>query len=1021
MLDRRLVKSLARMVGRQYVLTQPADLLVYSYDSSTAVGTPDAVVLPASTEQVAGILRLCHQHRLPFIARGAGTNLSGGSAPVHGGLVVGLTRMDRVLEVDPANQVAVVQPGVVNLQLQALLAPDGLQFCPDPASQKVSTIGGNVAENAGGPHCLKYGVTANHVLGLTVVLPSGEVRQFGSRALETCSEVGRPQPGKPRPAHFPGGNVPLSVCPCELPGYDLVGLFIGSEGTFGVATEMILRLRPLPESTQVVVAIFDTLEASGEAVSRIIAEGILAAALEIMDRSTMEAVEASFPSGLPTDAEALLLIELDGLKEALDRRASRCAAICREFHARQVEIGRTAEERERLWAARRSAFGATARLSPSMLVNDATVPRTRIPEVLRQMQDIERRHGLRIAKVFHAGDGNLHSNILFKRDDPAELERAKAASVEIFHLCASVGGTITGEHGVGAEKPEHMKLIYSPADLDAQWQLKRIFDPLAISNPGKVLPGSLHGQNAVVLPGFRQATLGPHGRNAVVSPGLRRATSSAHGQTNGGLLAGRVEGSPVGASALERIEAVVSPAHLFTATAQVSEYAVEGRTPLAVASPGSAEEVAGLLRTASEAQLSVLLRGAGRHHYLGAPPEPIGLVVSLTRLNAIVEYDPQDLTVTAQAGISLGELRRVVGEHGQMLPLDPPGPETATLGGIASANLAGPMRTRHGSPRDLVIGLRAALTNGEVIKAGGRTVKNVAGYAINRLFVGSLGSVGAITEITARLVPLPEARATLAAPLAPDEAAEVTSWLVGSQLEVAACQVLNYPAAQRLRGVQPPRGGRPPEAGQTNSGSPAGRVAGLPVGAPARGRPLEAGQTNGGLPVGAPGQQLLLVGLAGDREAVARQEREIRSRVREMESLDPEAADAAWDGVRALAYPGLAAVLVRVVVPLSRVHEMIALVSLRQGWSASAQAGDGLVHVSPPDGEPEPQTSDGLMAIRAAAEQMGGYAVLESGPVELKRRHSVWGQMANLELMLDLKGAYDPVGILGCGRLLGGM
>jgi FAD/FMN-containing dehydrogenase len=1003
MLDRRLVKSLARTVGRQHVLTQPADLLVYSYDSSTAVGTPDAVVLPASTEQVAGILRLCHQHRLPFIARGAGTNLSGGSAPVHGGLVVGLTRMNRVLEVDAANQVAVVQPGVVNLQFQALLAPDGLQFCPDPASQKVSTIGGNVAENAGGPHCLKYGVTVNHVLGLTVVLPSGEVRQLGSRALETCSEVARPQPGKPRPAHFPGGNAPLSVCPCELPGYDLVGLFIGSEGTFGVATEMILRLRPLPESTQVVVAIFDTLEASGEAVSRIIAEGILAAALEIMDRSTMEAVEASFPSGLPTDAEALLLIELDGLKEALDRRASRCAEICREFHARQVEIGRTAEERERLWAARRSAFGATARLSPSMLVNDATVPRTRIPEVLRQMQDIERRHGLRIAKVFHAGDGNLHSNILFRRDDPAELERAKAASVEIFHLCASVGGTITGEHGVGAEKPEHMKLIYSPADLDAQWQLKRIFDPLAIANPGKVLPGSLHGQNAVVLPSFRQATLGPHGQTSHMPGGQDAA------------------GSSVGASALGRLEAVVSPPHLFTATAQVSEYAVEGRTPLAVASPGSAEEVAGLLRTASEAQLSVLLRGAGRHHYLGAPPEPIGLVVSLTRLNAIVEYDPQDLTVTAQAGISMGELQRVLGEHGQMLPLDPPGPEAATLGGIASANLAGPMRTRHGSPRDLVIGLRAALTNGEVIKAGGRTVKNVAGYAINRLFVGSLGSVGAITEITARLVPLPEARATLAAPLAPAAAAEVTSWLVGSQLEVAACQVLNYPAAQRLRGVQPPRGGRPPEAGQTNSGSPAGRVAGLPVGAPARGRPLEAGQTNGGLPVGAPGQQLLLVGLAGDREAVARQEREIRSRVREIESLDPEAADAAWDGVRALAYPGLAAVLVRVVVPLSRVHEMIALVSLRQGWSASAQAGDGLVHVSPPDGEPEPQTSDGLMAIRAAAEQMGGYAVLESGPVELKRRHSVWGQMANLELMLNLKGAYDPVGILGCGRLLGGM
>jgi glycolate oxidase subunit GlcD len=418
---------------------------------------PDGVVLPASTQEVSAVLKLCSQHKIPFIARGAGTNLSGGAAPVHGGLVVGVSRMNRVLSIDPANQLAVVQPGVVNLQFQAMAAPYGLQFCPDPASQKVSTIGGNVAENAGGPHCLKYGVTVNHILGLTVVLPSGEVRQFGSQALDP-------------------------------PGYDLVGLFVGSEGTFGIATEVTLKLRPLPEGTQVVVGIFDTLEASGRAVSTIIGQGIVAAALEIMDRSTMEAVEASFPSGLPTDAEAFLLIELDGLLEALDARAEQCARICREAGARTVEIGKSPADRERLWAARKSAFGATARLSPAMLVNDATVPRTRIPEVVREMQEIERKHRVRIAKVFHAGDGNLHSNILYDRAHPEELERAKAASVDIFHLCASVGGTITGEHGVGSEKPEYMRLIYSPDDLAAQRQLKRLFDPAGLANPGKVLP-----------------------------------------------------------------------------------------------------------------------------------------------------------------------------------------------------------------------------------------------------------------------------------------------------------------------------------------------------------------------------------------------------------------------------------------------------------------------------------------------------------------------------------------------------
>ncbi|MCJ7822019.1 MAG: FAD-binding protein, partial [Armatimonadetes bacterium] len=367
------------------------------------------------------------------------------------------SRMNRVVEIDVPNQRAVVQPGVVNLALQNALAPHGLQFCPDPASQKASTIGGNVAENAGGPHCLKYGVTVNHVLGLTVVLPSGEVRRFGGKAQ-------------------------------DFPGYDLVGLFVGSEGTFGVATEMVLRLRPLTEGAQIVVAFFDSLEAAGESVSRIIAAGIVPAALEIMDKTTIEAVEASFPSGLPTDMEAVLLIELDGVKEALDRQAERCAGICRELKARSVEIGRTAEERERLWAARRSAFGATARISPSMLVSDATVPRTRLPEVLRQIQEIERKHGLRIAKIFHAGDGNLHSNIMYERQDPEGLERAEAAAAEIFQVAAGVGGTITGEHGVGSEKPRFMELIYSPEDMAAQRKVREVFDPAGIATPGKILP-----------------------------------------------------------------------------------------------------------------------------------------------------------------------------------------------------------------------------------------------------------------------------------------------------------------------------------------------------------------------------------------------------------------------------------------------------------------------------------------------------------------------------------------------------
>ncbi|MFB3883307.1 MAG: FAD-binding oxidoreductase [Armatimonadota bacterium] len=456
-MDRKLIRALQKLVGRDNVLTEPADTMLYGYDSSTAVGRPDAVVFPASSEEVAKIVKLCAERGIPFVPRGAGTNLSGGSVPLRGGVVIALSRLNRVLQIDRDNQLAVVQPAVVNLDLQKTLAGYGLQFCPDPASQKVSTLGGNIAENAGGPHCLKYGVTINHVLGLTVVLPSGEIRHFGGAV-------------------------------ADAPGYDLVGAFIGSEGTLGIVTEMVLKLRPLPEDAQIVLAVFETLEASGEAVSRIISAGILPAALEIMDRQTIAAVEASFPSGLPLDVEAVLLIELDGIKESLDRQAEQCAQICRDLNARSVQIGRTQAERDKLWTARKSAFGATARLSPAMLVNDATVPRTKLPQVLRAIQEIEKRHGIRIAKVFHAGDGNLHSNILYDRNDPHDFERAEAATAEIFRVCVEAGGTLTGEHGVGAEKVKFMHLLYSPQDLEAQRKLKLLFDPRGLANPGKILP-----------------------------------------------------------------------------------------------------------------------------------------------------------------------------------------------------------------------------------------------------------------------------------------------------------------------------------------------------------------------------------------------------------------------------------------------------------------------------------------------------------------------------------------------------
>jgi glycolate oxidase len=461
MLSPRVLKQLRKVVGKESLLTDPADLLLYSRDSSVARGAlPDAVLLPVSTAQVAEIVRVCCEHRIPFTPRGAGTNLSGGAVTPFGGLVISLARMDRILEIDLLNRCAAVEPGVVNLELQQALAPHKLQFCPDPASQKASTIGGNVAENAGGPHCLKYGVTSNHILGSEVVLPDGEVVQLGGKAPELC-------------------------------GSDLVGLFVGSEGTLGIVTKIIVRLSPLPGEVRTLSAIFDSLEAAGQATTEIIAAGVLPAAMEIMDKMMLWALREAGQALYPDGAEAVLIVELEGGDASLERRAAQCEKICRDNGAREVSAGGSAEERERLWTGRRAAYGAGAKISPKFLVNDGTVPRDKLAEVLRQVQEVGRRHRVRIGNFFHAGDGNLHPNIYFDADDPEERERAEAAAKEILEICVRAGGTVSGEHGIGLEKKSAMALVFSPAELAIMRKLKQFFDPLGICNPGKVLPDAV--------------------------------------------------------------------------------------------------------------------------------------------------------------------------------------------------------------------------------------------------------------------------------------------------------------------------------------------------------------------------------------------------------------------------------------------------------------------------------------------------------------------------------------------------
>jgi glycolate oxidase subunit GlcD len=458
-MEASLLAALNRIVGSRWVRHRRAELVTYAMDGlPTHESVPGVVVMPGSPEQVRETVRLLHLLQVPFVARGAGTGLSGGALADPGTVLIALTRLNRILSVDPVQRRAVLQPGVVNARLSEAVLPYGLYYVPDPSSQAACTIGGNVAENAGGPHCLKYGVTTNHIVALEVILPDGSTARLGSVH------------GEPW-------------------GPDLVGLFVGSEGMFGIATEITVRLERIPESVRTMLADFPTVRAASEAVSAVIAAGIVPAALEMMDRACVAAVEASiYAAGYPTDAAAVLLVELDGQGAAVEGEAALVLAILTECGAREVRSASSPADRARLWQGRKKAFGAMGRIARDLAVQDAVVPRSALPAIMDQIEGIRREYDLTISNVFHAGDGNLHPNISFDRRDPAVLGRVRSACREIMAACVAVGGSITGEHGVGNDKLDYMPWIFDADTLAAMRAVRQAFDPAELANPGKVVP-----------------------------------------------------------------------------------------------------------------------------------------------------------------------------------------------------------------------------------------------------------------------------------------------------------------------------------------------------------------------------------------------------------------------------------------------------------------------------------------------------------------------------------------------------
>lgn len=671
MLHETALRSLQQVLPKGQIFTNRASLIAYEVDAGLDKGIPDGVVFPRTVEDVVTLVRWSAEHNVPLVARGAGTGLSGGAVADRGGIIVEFSHMHAILDVDTQSRRATAQPAVINLSLDDEVKKHGLYFPPDPASQRASTIGGNVAENSGGPHCFKYGVTTNYITGLDVVLADGQAIRIGGYAL-------------------------------DYPEYDLAGLITGSEGMLALMTAISVRLLRNPPGIKTMLAIFDSVKAAGNAVSAVIAAGLVPATMELMDQKIIGIAEPFAQAGLPLDAGAILIIDVDGYPESLEAQVVEMDHLMRTHGASETRIATNAEERARIWLARKSVAGAITRLTPSYYTVDVTVPRSRLAEVLVEVDQICERYNVRTGYLLHAGDGNLHPMMLIPdKDDEEFMHRVHTASWEMVKCCVDMGGSLTGEHGVGIEKREYMSLMHTAAELLAMWDVKQVFDPQNILNPGKLFPRP------------QQQERGPFAGYAAYAADVHTTSNQTASHNIGSVF------TPMSAA-----EAAQGLQGLALAKRTVS---ISGHTPT-----------------------------EDRH---------ADTVLSTTALSGIKTYAPDDLYITVGAGTPLKEIQEFLAKDHTFVPLASPRSET-TIGGLVATNSNAPLRMRYGAIRDLVLCGTVALTDGRVIRVGRPIVKNVAGFDLTKAFIGSYGTLGLFTDITLKLFVQPRKRSTLYYPLA---------------------------------------------------------------------------------------------------------------------------------------------------------------------------------------------------------------------------------------------------------------